>query len=56
MLTTAILELLSDIGEHAKGPIVLFLDSNTAINLAHAPFVTKKSRHIEKGIITTCVI
>ena len=38
-----ILELLSDIGEPAKGPIVLFLDSNTAINLA------------QKGIITTCV-
>ncbi len=43
-----ILEFLSDIGEPAKGPIVLFLDSRTAINLAHAPFVTKKSRHIER--------
>jgi hypothetical protein len=42
------LEFLSDIGEPAKGPIVLFLDSRTAINLAHAPFVTKKSRHIER--------
>jgi len=43
-----VLEILSDIGEPAKGPIILFLDSNTAINLAHAPFVTKKSRHIER--------
>ncbi len=43
-----ILEILSDIGEPAEGPIVLFLDSRTAINLAHAPFVTKKSRHIER--------
>ena len=43
-----LLEILSDIGEPAKGPIVLFLDSRTAINIAYAPFVTKKSRHIER--------
>lgn len=40
-------QVLADIGCSVSGPTELFLDSRTAINLAVAPSITKKARHIE---------
>ena len=40
-------QLSSDLGFAPSGPTVLLLDSQTAINLAIAPQISRKSRHIE---------
>jgi hypothetical protein len=38
--------LLSDLGFEQESPIVIYKDNKSAINLANAPAITRKSRHI----------
>jgi hypothetical protein len=37
--------LLSDLGFELEGPTVIYEDNKSAINLANAPAITRKSRH-----------
>ena len=39
-------ELLVDLGVHAKGPTVMYLDSKSAIDMAFDPVAFKKTKHI----------
>ena len=41
------LQLAVELGFDQGGPVTMFLDCQTAINLIHAPEVTKKARHMK---------